>query len=74
MSIVTENFEQINIFVSYVAGLQACLKEEFTMSVIIILLFIQNIETHKLNHTELEPRYVGQDGHAPRYVCNKENL
>ena len=37
------------------------------MSVIIILLFIQNIETHKLNRTELEPRYVGQDGHAPRY-------
>ena len=37
------------------------------MSVIIILLFIQNIETHKLNHTELEPRYVGQDGHEPRY-------
>ena len=37
------------------------------MSVIIILLFLQNIETHKLNHTDLEPRYLGTEGHPARW-------
>lgn len=40
---------------------------ESRMSVIIILLFLQNIETHKLNHTDLEPRYLGTEGHPASY-------
>lgn len=38
------------------------------MCVILLLLFVQNIETHKLNHTDLFLiKYPGSDEHAPSY-------
>ena len=43
------------------------------MCLVLLLLFIQNIETHKLNHTDLEPRYRGEGPFAPTWVIFAED-
>ena len=43
------------------------------MCLVLLLLFIQNIETHKLNHTDLEPRYRGEGPFAPTWVIFVED-
>ena len=50
-------------------GDRACRK----MCLVLLLLFIQNIETHKLNHTDLEPRYRGEGPFAPTWVIFAED-
>ena len=50
-------------------GDRACRK----MCLVLLLLFIQNIETHKLNHTDLEPRYRGEGPFAPTWVIFVED-
>ena len=50
-------------------GDSACRK----MCLVLLLLFIQNIETHKLNHTDLEPRYRGEGPFAPTWVIFVED-
>ena len=37
------------------------------MCLALLLLFIHNIETHQLNHTDLEPRYQGDGPFAPTW-------
>ena len=50
-------------------GDRACRK----MCLVLLLLFIQNIQTHKLNHTDLEPRYRGEGPFAPTWVIFVED-
>ena len=37
------------------------------MCLVLLLLLIHNIETHKLNHTDLEPRYQGEGPFSPTW-------